>query len=300
MPAVVLRCRSITKTGTTTMTEDASSTVAGPTPPTPSKVAFVTPLTELARALGTDLERGLEPRVAAELALRFGLNALREAPATPLWRKFLAQFNELVVWILIAAAVISGAMGDLVDTAAILAIVLLNATIGFLQEHRAEKALAALARMSAPTAKVIRGGVAQTIPARELVPGDRIELEAGDNVPADARLINAFGLRIQEASLTGESVPVNKEPFDQLPPATPLGDRRNMVFMSTIVAAGKADAVVTGTGMETELGQIAGLLSRQENDPTPLQRRLAELGRILVIGCLAIVAVVFVLELRRT
>lgn len=262
--------------------------------------AFAQPLTGLLQTLAVDPEQGLDPQGAADRLSQQGPNALREAPAEPLWKKFFAQFNELVVWILIAAAVISGVTGDAADTAAILAIVLLNAIIGFLQEHRAEKALAALARMSAPTARVIRGGKLQNIPARELVSGDRIELEAGDNVPADARLIRAYGLRVQEASLTGESSPVNKEPADDLTAQTPLADRRNMVYMSTMVAAGKAEAVVTSTGMETELGQIAGLLAHQQAEPTPLQRRLGELGKILVVGCLAIVAIVFVLELRRT
>jgi Ca2+-transporting ATPase len=240
-----------------------------------------------------------ESQVAARQA-QHGPNALSEAPPEPLWKKFLAQFNELVVWILIAAAVISGVLGDLADMAAILAIILLNGVIGFLQEHRAEKALAALAKLSAPTARVRRSGQTVVIPATQLVPGDRIEIEAGDCIPADARMVSGFGLRVQEASLTGESVPVEKAPADGLTAETSLGDRVNMLFMSTVVAAGKAEAVVTETGMQTELGKIAGLLQRQEAEPTPLQRRLGELGKILVIGCLSIVVVVFLLEFRRT
>ncbi len=257
-------------------------------------------LADLRHELGGDPIRGLDPTLASERLSQVGPNALREAPPKPLWKKFLAQFNELVVWILIAAAVISGVLGDVVDTIAILAIVLLNGCIGFFQEHRAERALAALAKLSAPTAKVIRAGKSLSIPAQELVPGDRIELEAGDNVPADARLTLAYGLRVQESSLTGESSAVEKQPAEGLRGETPLGDRRNMVFMSTVVTAGKAEAMVTGTGMETELGRIAGLLAREESEPTPLQRRLDELGKYLVIGCLGIVAVVFALEFSRT
>lgn len=139
----------------------------------------------------------------------------------------------------------------------------------------------------------------QSVPTRELVPGDLIELEAGDNVPADARLIEALSFRVQEAALTGESVAVDKDPACVLGEATPLADRRTMIYMSTVAAAGKARAVVVATGMNTELGHIAGLLGRHELEPTPLQRRLAELGKVLVVVCLAIVAVIFVLELLR-
>ncbi|MCI0464389.1 MAG: cation-translocating P-type ATPase [Gemmataceae bacterium] len=209
------------------------------------------------------------------------------------------QFQELVIWILLVAAAISGLLGDWTDMIAILAIVLLNALLGFFQEERAERALAALQKLSAPQARVLRHGVLQVVPARELVPGDRIELEAGDNVPADARLLTTVSFRVQEAALTGESVPVDKDAGVVLSPDTPLGDRRNMVYLGTVAAAGKASAVVVGTGMNTELGGIAGLLQRAQPEPTPLQRRLAELGRILVILCLVLVGIIFVVELLR-
>src|SRR5262249_8306886 len=171
--------------------------------------------------------------------------------------------------------------------------------IGFIQEERAERALSALQRLSAPLARALREGRLQSIPARDLVPGDRIVLEAGDSIPADARLIRSFGLRVQEASLTGESVPVVKEAEEVFDPRTPLGDRSNMVFMGTAVAAGKADAVVVATGMATELGRIAGMLGHAEREPTPLQRRLAELGKLLIASILAIVALIFVLRIVR-
>ncbi len=142
-------------------------------------------------------------------------------------------------------------------------------------------------------AKVLREGSLHSVPARELVPGDRIALEAGDSVPADARLIRSFDLRAHEATLTGESVPVAKSATEVLDRQTPLGDRSNMVFMGTVVAAGKADAVVVATGMETELGHIAGMLNREKGEPTPLQRRLAELGKALICVVLGIVAFIF-------
>jgi Ca2+-transporting ATPase len=253
----------------------------------------------VATSLGSDSRRGLRSSELAERRTRYGPNQLAETLPVPLWKKLARQFKELVIWILIVAAVLAGAVGEWADTAAILAIVLLNGIIGFLQEEKAERALAALQRLSAPMAKVIRDGVPQSVPARELVPGDRIELDAGDNVPADVRLLAAFGLRVQEAALTGESVPVDKDAACVLSESTPLADRRNMAYMGTVAAAGKASGIVAATGMDTELGQIAGLLQRSETEATPLQRRLAELGRVLVVVCFVIVAVIFALQLVR-
>jgi Ca2+-transporting ATPase len=264
-----------------------------------SPAAYAQPTEAIIGALATDRDHGLTvAEVTARLA-RFGPNCLSEAPPVPLWKKFLSQFKELVIWILIVAAIISGAVGAWADTAAIVAIVLLNGIIGFLQEEKAERALTALQKLSAPLAKVIRDGSLQSVPAADLVSGDRVELEAGDNIPADARLCAAFSFRVQEAALTGESVPVDKDAACVLKPETPLGDRRNMVYMGTVVAAGKASAVVVATGMNTELGHIAGLLQRYEPEPTPLQRRLAELGKVLVAVCLVIVGVIFALQLFR-
>ena len=251
------------------------------------------------RALAADPIGGLSTDEVTRRREQHGWNMLAEAPPASLWKKLLGQFKELVIWILIVAAIISGAMGEWADTAAILAIVLVNGIIGFLQEEKAGRALAALQKMSSPMAKVIRDGVLQSLPARELVPGDSIELEAGDNVPADARLLTAFSVRVQEASLTGESVPVDKDADCLLHENAPLGDRRNMVYMGTVTAAGKASAVIVATGMNTELGHIAGLLQRSEPEPTPLQRRLAELGKVLVAVCLVIVVVIFALQVAR-
>ena len=155
------------------------------------------------------------------------------------------------------------------------------------------------ARLATPTAKVVRDGKLKTIPTRELVPGDIIHLEAGDHVPADGRLLEAFALRTQEAALTGESVPQDKSPDVLLDLNASLGDRKNMVYLGTVVAAGKARAVVVATGMNTELGRIAGLLQQTQAEPTPLQRRLTELGRILLILVLAVIAIVFTLQILR-
>ncbi len=257
------------------------------------------PAAEVARRLETGLQQGLTAAEAGRRRAEVGDNVLRERPPERWWRKLLRQFQELVIWILIVAAVIAAVMGDWADAAAIVAIVLVNAIIGFLQEERAQAALAALQRMSAPLAKVIRDGEARSIPAREVVPGDRLELEAGDAVPADARLVESFSLRLQESALTGESVPVDKDAAAELAADTPLGDRRTIAHAGTVVAAGHAAAVVVATGMETELGRIASLLEAGQPETTPLQRRLAELGRVLIAVCLVVVAVIFGLEVWR-
>ena len=251
---------------------------------------------DVLRHLESDRARGLSEAEAAKRLSKHGYNELEQPPPVSPLKRLLRQFSDLVVWILIVAAVISGAVGEWADSLAILSIVLLNGIIGFLQEGKAERALAALQKLSAPMARVVRGGELRSVPARELVLGDRIELEAGDSIPADARLLECFGFRVEEAALTGESLPIDKDPRAVLGPATPLGDRRNMVYMGTIAAAGKASAVVVATGMRTELGRIAGLLQHCEPEPTPLQRRLTELGKVLAIVCLGIVAIIFVLE----
>lgn len=245
-------------------------------------------------ALQVDRQQGLLPQELDERRARCGWNQLSEAPPTPAWRRFVAQFQEVVVLILIVAALIAGVMNEWADALAILAIVVLNGVLGFVQESKAERALAALEKLSAPMARVLRAGKVQLLPARELLPGDRLELEAGDHVPADARLLYTASLRVQESALTGESVPVDKDAASLLAAATPLGDRRNLVFLGTIVAAGKASAVVTHIGMHTQLGQIAGLLQRQPREATPLQRRLDELGKVLIVVCLVLVAIIFV------
>ena len=251
------------------------------------------------RTLGTDADSGLTGAAAAERLARYGPNELAQEPPEPWWRRLARQFADLLIWVLIGAAIVSGLLAEWVDAAAILAIVVLNGILGFAQEGRAEHALAALRKLSSPHAKAVRDGRSQNLPAAELVPGDRIDLEAGDRVPADVRLVGAAGLRVEEAALTGESVPADKDHREVLDADAPLGDRVNMAYMGTAVAAGSASAIVVATGMDTEIGHIAGMLERQEAEATPLQKRLAELGRVLVYVVLGIVAVMFGVQVLR-
>jgi len=206
---------------------------------------------------------------------------------------------ELLVVIAIIAALIAGATGDALDAVVILAIVLLNAILGFVQEERAERALESLRNLSLPMARVWRDGGMQLLPAAELVPGDIVSLEAGDHIPADCRLIEAYALTIQEAALTGESSAVEKDAHGRVAGSASLADRTNMAYFGTSVTTGKGSAVVVATGSATELGKIAGMLAREPREPTPLQRRLAALGRVLVAVCLGIVALIAALLLAR-
>ncbi len=258
----------------------------------------VTDAAEVARWLGTDADRGLSAAEAARRLAGDGPNELQAAVPVPEWRKLLAQFQDPLVYLLLAAIVVSlaawvveGAEGWPFDSIVILAIVILNAVLGFVQESRAENAVAALQRMSAPTAGVLRDGELVRIPTREIVTGDLLALAEGDTVSADARLITAATLRISEASLTGESEAVLKD-ARTLPEPVALGDRLNMVFNGTAVAQGVGHAVVTATGMATEMGSIAGMLHETVEDPTPLQREISRLGRMLGIAVIVIAAVV--------
>lgn len=252
--------------------------------------------------LRSNLDQGLTEREAEHRLTAVGPNELPEAPP-PSWFALLAsQFASIIVWVLIGAAVISGLLQEWVDAAAIVAIVILNALLGFVQEFRAERSLAALRKLSVDTARVIREGVLRSIPARELVTGDLIQIEAGDRVPADSRVIYATSLQTQEASLTGESTPVGKSAESIPQTQVPLGDRHNMLFMGTVAVSGKGRALVTGTGVATELGKIAVMIRREaqaEQEETPLQRRLEQLGHTLLWLSLAIVGVVFALGMFR-
>ncbi len=248
---------------------------------------------ETFRELETDPQRGLTKEEAHRRLSRFGPNELAERPRPTFWKMLLDQFNNFLILILIAAAFISLVLGEIEEAVAIIAIVLLNAILGVVQERRAEEALAALKKMAAPDAHVLRDGHRVTVPARELVPGDIVFLEAGNYVPADLRLIDAVNLRIDEASLTGESVAVEKRHDVVLPEDAALGDRVNVASMGTIVTYGRGRGVVTATGMQTQLGQIAELIQSYEEEATPLQRRLDQLGRWLGIGALVICAIVF-------
>ncbi|MDP2862449.1 MAG: cation-translocating P-type ATPase [Desulfobacterales bacterium] len=229
----------------------------------------------------------------------FGPNKLIEKKRKSLWMMFLYQFKDFMILVLIAAAVVAGVIGEPSDTIAIAVIVLLNAVLGFIQEYRAEKAMAALKKMAAPSATVIRDGRTEKITADQLVPGDLVILEAGQVVPADIRLTEAVHLRTEEAALTGESVPVEKQ-TEALPEEhLPIGDRRNIAYKGTLVTYGRGQGLVTTTGMQTELGRIAVLLQAQEEGKTPLQKRLTSFGKKIAYAVLAICAIVFVAGLLR-
>src|SRR5499426_969300 len=257
------------------------------------------PIPVLAAQFRTDVQHGLTSSEAAQRLQHDGPNELRKGQTVSPLALLAAQFSNLVIWILIGAALVSVALGEVVDGIAILAIVMLNAVIGFFQEYRAEQAVAALARLTAPRARVVRGGHTEIIAAADIVRGDIVLLDAGDLVAADARLIDASALRTNEAPLTGESQPVEKQ-AGMWPPETPLAERQNMVFLGTSIAGGAARALVVATGMDTEVGHIATLLETARSDATPLQRRLDQVARRLLWACLGIVALVFVLGLLRS
>ncbi len=242
-------------------------------------------------------EEGLSSAEAERRLSRYGPNQLREAPRPGFLAMLWGQLNNFVVILLIVASVISALLGDYIEAAAIIAIVVLNAILGIVQEQRAEQALAALKKLAAPDAQVIRDGVRRSVPTYNLVPGDIVYLEAGNFIPADLRLLEAVNLRVEEASLTGESLPVQKNAATVLEKNVPLGDRKNTSFMGTLVSYGRGRGVVTSTGMHTQLGLIATMLESVETEETPLQRRLDQLGRTLSIGALILVAVVFIVAL---
>ncbi len=253
-------------------------------------------------------EQGLTSEEAKKRLEQYGPNQLTEAPRPGFLALLWEQISDFVVMLLIMAAIISAIIGwseyvktgstaEFIEAGAIVAIVVLNATLGIIQEKRAEEALAALKKLAAPEAHVLRDGQRITIPSYELVPGDVVYLEAGNFIPADARLLEAINLRVEEASLTGESLPVQKNAAMQLDPEAPLGDRKNTAFMGTTVSYGRGKGVVTATGMKSQLGLIAEMLQSVESEETPLQKRLDELGKTLSIAALALVAVVFLVAL---
>ena len=253
---------------------------------------------EVAAAWSTDAYVGLKAEEAARRLQEQGPNELTSARGKSPWRLFAEQFNGVVIWVLIAAAILSGVMGELVDAVAIVAIVVLNAVLGFVQESRAERSLAALRRMSNPVCRVLRDGHLTSADTQNLVPGDVIVVEAGDRIPADARILSPTpNFATEEASLTGEAAAIRKDATTLQDQNTPIADRTNMLFTGTSVVEGKAQAVVTATGMQTELGRIAGMIQQIPEEATPLQRKLDLLGRQLVIVSLGLVAIVFAAEM---
>jgi len=246
-----------------------------------------------------DLSKGLSESEARRRLKLVGPNQLKEQKKKSVFTLFLAQFSDFMVIILLAAALISALLGEYADALTILIIVIINAILGFGQEYRAEKSLEKLKKLTAQETIVQREGLLKKISAAQLVPGDIILLKTGDIIPADLRIIEGNQLEINEAVLTGESWPVKKRAEEVCQSKTALGDRKNMAYMGTVITRGKGQGVVVGTGMTTEMGQIAGCIQEIQEEPTPLQKRLAQLGRWLVFCCLLIVAVVVVLGLAR-
>ena len=254
---------------------------------------------QLAQQLGTDLQQGLSNKEITQRQAQYGHNRLDEGRGRPLWRMFTNQFHDFMILVLLAAALISGLVGDAVDTIAILVIVVLNAVIGAVQEYRAERAMAALKAMSAPLAQAMRDGRIYELSAAELVPGDLVLLEAGSVVPADLRLIESASLEVNESLLTGESQGVSKQTdvIDQ--PQLAVADASNMAFKGSQINHGRARGIVIATGMHTELGKIATLLQKTVDSKTPLQQRLTLFGKRLALVVLAVCAVIFVVGLLR-
>ena len=263
------------------------------------KEAHGKPIEELVLGLQTHLERGLGQAEADARLAKYGANELSERPRPGFLALLWDQFNNYLVIILIIAALVSLALGEYVDSIAIMFIVVLNAVVGVIQESKAEQALAALKKMAAPNSQVIRDGQQMTIPGREIVGGDIVLLEAGNFVPADLRLVETVNLKIEEASLTGESVPVEKNAGVVLDKEIPLGDRKNTAFMGTLITYGRGKGLVTGTGMNTQIGLIAEMIQSFEAEDTPLQKKLEHLGKVLGTACLGICALVFVYGLFR-
>ena len=258
------------------------------------------PPEQILAQLETSRQNGLSAEQAAQRLSRYGPNTLEQQKKVSLVRRLLAQLKDPMIVVLLAAAALSllaSGLEDWLDSVIILVIVLVNAAISISQEDNAEKALEALRNMSAPLARVLRNGTPIRLETSQLVPGDIILLEAGDLVPADARILDCAGLKADESSMTGESMPVSKQAVDSLPPETPLGDRVNTVISATTITGGRAVCVVTETGMNTEMGRIAGMLRSAADNTTPLQRRMAEISKILSIVCLFVCALTFGLGL---
>jgi len=254
---------------------------------------------ELASNLRTNLQGGLSDAESQQRLEEYGENRLEARERLSPWKLFFSEFADFMVLVLLGAVVISIALGEWHDAITILAIIILNSLLGFVQEYRAERSLEALRELSAPQAHVVRGGEPRSIPALQVVPGDLVLLEAGHRVPADLRLVEVKNLEADESPLTGESIPVPKGKDRMVSSALELGDRKNMLFAGTTITRGRGRGIVVATGMKTELGKIAGMLAKSEAGPTPLQQRLDHLGKILVFVCLGICITVGLIGLTR-
>ena len=257
---------------------------------------------DVEKNLETNVEKGLTSDEAKKRQEKYGLNELKAQKKKSLLQKFIEQFKDFSIIVLIIAAIVSGAVGiaegeGITDTIIIMIVVIVNAIIGVAQESKAEKSLEALQKLTDHASKVIRDGNLIVIPAKELVPGDIVVLDTGDFIPADLRIIEAINLKSQESSLTGESMPVEKSTDAIEEKETGLGDRTNMLFSSSLVTYGRGKAIVVETGMNTEVGKIAGLINETEKQETPLQTKLNKLGKILGIAALSICVLIFVIGL---
>ena len=257
------------------------------------------PMEEVLKQLASSQTTGLNKSAVAERLNRYGYNRLKEKPPRSSWLLFLSQFKSFLILMLVAAAILATAIGDFKDGIVILTVVIINALLGFYQEFQAEKSLAALKKMLALQAKVRREEQNIELPADQLVPGDIVLLEAGDKIPADGRIISAHRLEIDESSLTGESVPVAKQTKVLAEPNKPLAERSNMLYMNNAVTRGRAEIVITATGMETEIGRVAGLLAQAEEGPTPLQLQLDSLGKRIALIAIVVILVLFASALWR-
>jgi Ca2+-transporting ATPase len=257
------------------------------------------PAADAMRRQGADKDRGLSGDEAQARRQRFGSNRLTERPPRSAWLAFLDQFKNGLILVLIGAAVLAGAIGDIKDAVVILIVVVFNALLGFWQEHRAEQTLGALKKMLSPVVRVRRNGAEMEVLASYLVPGDLVILEAGDRVPADGRLVESHSLQIDESAFTGESQAVSKRAWSVLDIAAPLAERVNMAYMHTVVTRGRGELLITGTGMATEMGRLAGMLTEAEAGPTPLQRQLDGLGRRLTLIACAVIVLIFILGIAR-
>lgn len=254
---------------------------------------------EVVKELNTDMDQGISKEEVSRRLKEYGENRLEEKESRGIFQMFLDQFRDFLVLILIGASIVSMIVGEATDAVIILLIVILNSVLGVFQENRANNALKALKDMAAPQAKVIREGILEKVPSSELVPGDVVILEAGDYIPADLRLVKSVNLKIEEAALTGESVPVEKSARERVEKDAGIGDRVNSAFMSTVVTYGRGKGIVVATGMNTEIGKVASMLEAVEEGPTPLQRKLDQLGKLLGSVCLGICGIIFILGLLR-
>lgn len=256
---------------------------------------------EVLKNFKTDRRLGLSQSEVNARKEKYGKNKLKDKPKESIIIKFFKQFNDFMIIILIIASIVSAVVSyvqgekDYIDSIIIIAIVILNAIMGVIQEQKAEKSIEALQKMTPPKAKVTREGIENEINAEDLVPGDLIILEAGNYVPADARIIESFNLKIEESSLTGETEAILKDSDKICKKNIALGDMTNMAFMSSIIVNGHGKAVVTETGMNTKVGQIANLMIENESPETPIQKKLGQVGKILGIVCLAICIVIFII-----